>query len=146
MSTPTNDEPLHHIERETLPWRPDARRTLCGRDATELPTWTRDEAKANARRLGRQRFSLFACMTCTSVFDLHVPWEESPAECVRGYLDRVGRWRVTDAAELERLNAEFRAIAMLIEAHRGEFDDAVNGLLGMVSLDEKRRRRAGGRS
>lgn len=145
MTDAPDDEPLHHIQRPTLPWRPDRHRTMCGRDATDLPTWSRDEAMANARRLGRQRFSLFVCMTCSSVFELHVPWDESPAECVRGYLDRVSRWRSTDADELDRLNAEFRAIAVLIDAHRDEFDDTVRGLLDMTSLDEQRRRRTGSR-
>lgn len=135
------DEPLHHIERPGLPWRPDHRRTLCGRDVDGLPVWSRDEAMAEARKLGRQRFALFACMTCAGVFSINIPWEESPAECLRGYLARFGAWRSTNEADVARFEAELRAIAMLIEAHRGEFDDTVEALLEVPSLRAHREER-----
>jgi hypothetical protein len=38
-----------------------------------------------------------------------------------------------------RFNAELRAIAMLIDAHRDEFDEAVEGLDQVASLDALRK-------
>src|SRR4029453_14386903 len=75
------DETLPPNERPSLPWRPESK-TGCGLEIAAVPTWTRDEAVAQARKLGRQRFSLFACMTCTNVFGNSPEWDADPAGCI----------------------------------------------------------------
>lgn len=140
----TVDEPLRHIERPSLPWRPETK-TGCGLDVAGVPTWTRDEARAKAKSLGRQRFSLFACMTCTTVFGNTPEWDVDPAGCLGRVCDRLGGLRFYRGArhqpERERFAAELRAIAALVEAHRDEFDETVEALLQTTSLDQKRRAR-----
>lgn len=143
MNTP--DEPLHHIERPSLPWRPETK-TGCGLDVAAVPTWTRDEARAAARKLGRQRFSLFACMTCTTVFGNSPEWDSDPAGCLARICSRYTNnsyYREPAFAQQQReqLAAELRAIAALIDAHRDEFDETVAGLSQAPSLDQKRRAR-----
>lgn len=118
---------ITHIERSNLPWRSE-RATECGLDADQHPTWTRDEAIAKARQLGRQRFSLFVCMTCMSTAERHATWETDPASCMDRYASRLSlRWH-PDKAEHRRFADELRAIALLIEAHREEFDATVADL------------------
>ena len=135
---------LTHIERSPLPWRPE-RATECGLDATEHPTWTREEAVAKRADLGAQRFSLFACMTCTSTFDRHSTWEIDPASCLVRHaapmaLSRWGRHLEGDE-EKRRFADELRAIAALIDAHREEFDALVESLGDVVDLGSRRRKR-----
>lgn len=125
---------ITHIERSNLPWHSE-RVTECGLDATRHPTWTRDEAIAKAREMGRQRFSLFACMTCTSTAERHATWESSPASCMARYTEKA-RWNRGD--EGAPFDAELRAIALLIEEHRAEFDETVAGLLSAGDLAAKR--------
>jgi hypothetical protein len=134
------DEPLHHIERSRLPWH-DERKTECGLDPGKVPTWSRDEAIAQARKLGRQRFSLFCCMTCTNTVERHSTWDKDPASCMVRFAERnTLRWsRYEENATATRFAAELRAIAALIEAHRPEFDETVEGLLNTASLDDARR-------
>lgn len=137
----TADEPLHHIERSNLPWH-DERKTECGLDPRGVPTWTRDEAIAQAHKLGRQRFSLFCCMTCTNTVERHSTWDKDPASCLVRYAERNtlrhSRYRPNESAEADRFAAELRAIAAMIEQHRDEFDERVAGLLGTASLDKAR--------
>ena len=140
-------DPLTHIERSRLPWH-DERKTECGLDPCRVPTWTRDEAIAKARELGRQRFSLFCCMTCTDTVERHSTWEQDPASCLVRFAERnqLGRSRWSEPDQnASRFAAELRAIAALIEEHREEFDETVEGLLNTASLDAARkakRRRA----
>lgn len=147
------DEPLHHIERSNLPWH-DERKTECGLDPRGVPTWTRGEAIAQARKLGRQRFSLFCCMTCTGTVERHSTWEQDPASCLVRFAERntLRGSRYQQNRQAERFAAELRAIAAMIEQHRDEFDERVSGLLDAASLDKARdakragtqwRRRAG---
>lgn len=134
------DEPLHHIERSRLPWH-DERKTECGLDPSTMPTWTRDEAIAQSRKLGRQRFSLFCCMTCAHTVERHATWDQDPASCLVRFAERntLRRWGgYTENEDAARFAAELRAIAALIEAHRDEFDETVAGLLDTTSLDAAR--------
>ena len=134
---------ITHIERSPLPWRPE-RATECGLDATRHPTWTRDDAKSKRKEMGRQRFSLFCCMTCLSTMERHSTWEEDPASCLVRHaqpmaLSRWGR-RGETKEEVRRFADELRAIAALIERHREEFDALVGDYGDVVNLMDARRR------
>jgi hypothetical protein len=108
---------LMHIERPNLPWRAE-RMTECGLDADRHPTWTRDAAVAKARGMGRQRFSLFVCMTCMGTAERHATWEEDPASCLGRYTDRYRlRWNPADD-DRRRFADELRAVGLLVEARR----------------------------
>lgn len=123
--------PLHHIERGMLPWRSE-RMTECGR-AVDRPTWTRGEAVAEYERLGRQQFSLAVCMTCYNTANNNPDWDHNPISCMHRHTG----W----GSHEERLTAELRAIATLIEAHRDEFDGTVAALLDASELAAKRQER-----
>ncbi len=137
-------DPVTHIERSRLPWHSE-RVTECGLDVTRVQTWTRDEAIAKARELGRQRFSLFACMTCTGTVERHRTWEDDPVSCMERHC---GKWSYRHEEDgYRKFSAELRAIATLIDNHRGEFDAIVAALLEAPALDARRlarRRRLGG--
>lgn len=128
---------ITHIERSNLPWRPE-RRTECGLDAERHPTWTRDEAEAIARDLGQQRFAFVVCMTCLSTAQRHSTWEQDPASCMVRHAERnTLRWS-SDDEERVLFNNEIRAIALLVEAHRDEFDELVAGLGDTAALSKAR--------
>jgi len=127
---------LTHIERACLPWRLE-RLTECGLDPDRHPTWTREEAITVAKDLGRQRFSMVVCMTCSGTAERHSTWEDDPASClIRHAQPMTLRWRGRGDKDEERRRFadELRAIASLIEMHRGEFD-------GLIDNDLSARRR-----
>lgn len=129
---------ITHIERPNLPWRNECS-TECGLDAVKHPTWTRAEAIAKFKELGRQRFSLFVCMTCFNTANRHSTWEEDPASCMLRYCEKHSmRWRRDDDGEHRHFADELRALAMLVEAHRAEFDELVGGLGDATDLSALR--------
>lgn len=138
---------LTHIERPPLPWRPE-NKTECGLDASRHPTWTRDEALEVQERVGKRRFAMHVCMTCAPVAGRHATWEEDPAACLIRHAKKMtySRWGRIGApdGEKRRFADELRAIAALIDAHREEFGDLVNGYSEVVDLAEMRRTSGGG--
>lgn len=144
--TVTDDgEVLQHILRTPLPWR-DAARTACGLVVDELAAGrvlTLDEGRAKIARLGKQRASMFLCMTCCNRAPNWPEWDRDPVErmareCERGWGNPEHR------VVVER---DLRAIAALIVAHRGEFDDLVRGqvdgiVVSLSTLRTERRRGA----
>lgn len=132
---------ITHIERTVLPWRSE-KATECGLDASRHPTWTREEAIAKAKELGSQRFSMFACMTCCNTMQRHpASWQDDPASClVRHAEPMTMRWGREDTGEKRRFADELRAISMLIETHRDEFDALVESLGEVVDLSQQRRK------
>lgn len=142
MSTPELGD-LTHIERPSLPWRPE-RKTECGLDAERHPTWTREQARRIAKELGKKRFSMHVCMTCQGTAERHATWEEDPASCMVRHAQgmTLTRWgqRREASEEKRRFNDELRAIAALIAAHREEFDALVEDLGDVVDLSDRRRK------
>jgi len=143
---PDPDEVLQHVRRTDLPWR-QATHTNCGREIAELApdrVISHSEARAKVNRMGKQRAAMFLCMTCAGRWYVTPEWDDDPvgrmyAECQK-FVNR---------SDSENIVAhELRAIAMLIAAHRDEFNEAVAGLSGAVSLTAARatkRQRAGRR-
>lgn len=137
---------LTHIERPSLPWRRE-NKTECGLDASRHPTWTRDEAEAVEKKIGKIRFSMHVCMTCKPTVGRHASWDEDPAACLIRHAEKMShsRWGyIKQPSDVQRRFAdELRAIAALVEAHREEFDALVESYGDVVDLAE--RRRAGGK-
>jgi hypothetical protein len=140
---------IHHIERARLPWRLEPDLTECGLDAGTVPTWTRDDLLAHIKKWGKQRTSLFVCMTCSQTASRHNryryqargaendpgAWESDPIEAVSRACERASFGHDDERKRLER---DFRAIAALIEAHHDEFASVVGGLEEAVDLDTRR--------
>lgn len=138
-----SDEPLTHIRRTPLPWR-ETHKTVCGRPVSQYPddlVVTLEQAKAMQRRLGQQRFALAICMTCAHNVGHWVRWDDDPLGRMQREVTGGGFGKV----EPEIVN-ELRAIALLIDAHREEFDGLVadfagGGITTMAQLRQKRAQR-----
>ena len=119
-------EPVDHILRPSLPWRNDGGITECGYDASKVKAVTRTEFFQRVKDLGQQRTAILTCMTCSATARRWKTWEEDPRQAMEreiawewggGYRERTDRG--------ERLKDELIAIAVLIEAHREEFDSTI---------------------
>lgn len=143
-----NAEPLTHIARPPLPWR-DSGLTICGRAVTEYAEGRviqLTEAFAVAKRLGQQRFAMTHCMTCTNMAStIWTTWEVDPVARMSRELVSPGRmpWNGPDQGQMPVQQAELRAIADLILAHREEFDERVLAYRdgSVVTMTELRKRR-----
>ncbi len=125
-------EPVDHILRPQLPWRStDAAITECGYDASKVKTLTRPEYLQRLQDMGKQRAALFTCMTCADTASRWGTWDDDPGRA----LDREIAWECGGSYWQNREDRGFRlrdelgAIAVLIEAHREEFDALVSSNL-----------------
>lgn len=129
----TDQIPLDHIARPPLPWR-DIAKTECGRALTDVASVvSREDVERKIARQGKQRAALTTCMTCATTSGRWPAWDRDPIEAMG---------RAVNAArydEADPLRRELRAIAMLIEAHRDEFDSLIAGLESTSDLSERRR-------
>lgn len=125
-------QPLSHVSRPTPPWR-EPEETECGRPLAEVEQWvTRDQAGALIRKYGSQRAAFLLCMTCVNTANRHPRWEISPMGVLARKPAGRGGYKVSDL--------EMRAVAMLVEQHRAEFDQLLAALQGTTSLAGRRRR------
>lgn len=130
---------ITHVVRPSLPWRPE-QATECGLNAERHPTWSRDEAIAKCREMGKQRFSMFVCMTCMHTADRHATWDQDPASCLQRFTEKYQiRWS-GESPDSRRFNDELRAIALLVAQHRTEFEALVESLQATESLSAARSR------
>ena len=136
--------PLRHLPRACPPWAAQER-TVCGRGYNDVQCVVPyEEAHALVGKVGRRRAEFLFCQTCLSRqhgrMDTPTRWEKEPDKVVEDYAQRAS-WRRT--ADGEQTRAELRALAMLAEAHRGEFDAYVYGILNddLASRRQQRRRR-----
>jgi hypothetical protein len=137
-------EPLQHILRPALPWQTE-RLTECGRnpdDFREGLVIDRVEVKRLLAAHGKQRVAFMVCMTCFGRSNYsHDSWEDNPASVMRRHCERAGFGSDPSLA----INVELRALALLVEAHREEFDQAVRDLQGAVPLAARRKQRRAAR-
>jgi len=130
-------EPLTHIRRPNLPWRDDEL-TECGKPIGDIKgsVLNRESAAVQLRRLGQQRFAMFHCMTCWNTARYNHGWDRSPSHVMAREVQRGGRFTMNEVNQ--RMDAELRAIAALIEAHREEFDGFLAGLEETTDLTRVR--------
>jgi len=132
---------LTHIVRAMPPWCRDTEQlTECRLPAHAFPVWTRAEALEEQRRLGAQRFSLFVCQTCRSASNMNAAWEENPAKCLQRYLGHAAYYLEEPTPAARVIHDELRAIAVLIDRHRDEFDALRTGFGEVIALPVRRRR------
>jgi hypothetical protein len=119
-------QPVDHILRPRLPWRPpdEAPITECGYDALKVPTVTRATYFERLKEMGQQRCALFTCMTCADTARRWGTWEDDPRVALEREIvwEHGGYWTRHRSDRGERLRDELTAIAQLIETHRAEFD------------------------
>lgn len=129
---------VEHIRREPLPWRPEDEATECGRPLGEFASViTRDQAVAKFKEQGQTRAIMTTCVTCAQAVQRHATWGTDPVEVLHRYTEHFGMWtRDTDGRR--QFNNELRALALLAEAHREEFDELVASLAGAVDLFQAR--------
>lgn len=137
-------DPLKHIVRPPLPWR-ESDQTRCGRSTTEIRPEllaTLDEAKQIVAQHGKQRAAFLFCMTCAQGASPWREWDDDPIERMGRECSSLSHYGIRrDPERAERFERELRTMALLIEAHRDEWeatlasfdDDAV------VSLADRRR-------
>lgn len=139
----SDEEPLKHIYRPSLPWQ-TVRLTECGQRAQDVAVViTRPEAKTLANKVGRTRLHMLCCVTCINRANYQVDsWEDDPAGVMVRHCEGASRRRGRDPSEPSPIILELRALALLVEAHREEFDQAVADLAASVSLADLRRDKA----
>lgn len=140
-------EPLDHIARPNLPWRPE-NLTECGKDTNTVEqVITRDQALAKVGRQGKQRAAMSTCMTCWNAAEWNRDWAQSPTEVMAREVKRGRNWSTRVLPNTDTpLDRELRAVAALVEAHRDEFDGYLSGLGATADLASKRLARARGRA
>lgn len=140
-------EQLDHVERPMPPWRTE-RATECGLDQRH-PMISRREFYERVKAQGKQRAAMSICMTCWSTAERHAGYGyTSHAELVAAFEQG---WESDPVAVIGRdvygkhrdlLAAELRATALLVAAHRAEFDEAMVGMAVAPSLAERRSSKA----
>lgn len=126
-------EPVDHILRPSLPWRPgdDGRITECGYNARTVPSIERAEFFSRLKEFGERRTSMMTCMTCAETAKRHETWEDDPRGALQREIEweRGGRWSNDSYNKRGHLlKHELLAIASLIDAHRAEFDELLSVL------------------
>ena len=120
---------LEHVKRGHPPWRAAPGLTECGRNAGAYPVLDRDEFLAKIAEQGVQRAAMSTCMSCWHTVKRHSTWAISPQAVLSRECNELFGQR-PDAL----IDCELRAIALLIEAHRGEFDELLASLSETVSI------------
>ena len=126
-------EDLEHVARPLLPWRNDLL-TECGlpeQPGRRIISRTMFEAKV--KKQGKSRSAMTTCMTCWHAAVRWRDWATSPSEVMRRELPN---WCNRDMSR--PLDAELRAIEVLVAAHRDEFDDYLAGLAEATDMNTKR--------
>jgi hypothetical protein len=133
------DGPLEHVARAMLPWSTRTGLTECGRVVTDVAAVIDNQAfMAKFRKQGKTRAAMTTCMNCWSRLEYRAgSWEKAPLEIARRDLDRYN--------EKERIVLELRALAALVDAHRQEYLDLVDGLGDTTNLAERRRAKGANR-
>ena len=121
-------EPVDHIERPRLPWRPadEPSVTECGHKAEKVQTISRDKFFARLKEYGQQRTALLTCMTCLQTAQRHPAWDEEPRKALQREIEWECGWRKQKNGR--RLKDELLSIETLIANNREEFDDLLVAL------------------
>jgi hypothetical protein len=134
-------EPVDHILRPSLPWRPGAAAiTECGYDASKVKTLSRADFLRRYKELGMQRSAMLTCMTCSDTARRWGAWEDDPRLALQREIEweRGGYYYRERKDRGQRLKDELLVIADLIENHRAEFDAAVSEIERRRAWNEKK--------
>lgn len=135
-----SDERKWHILRLQVPWRRGALLTECGMEDDRA--LTAEETLAKTKELGQQRMAMLTCMTCWGTVQRYRFWDDGRVQLNTWADDPVAimdrevnrsRWGGPKRAP-SPLKDELVAIALLIEAHRDEFDELLGGLGDVENL------------
>lgn len=124
-------EPVDHILRPQLPWRTDGGITECGMNAESVRTLSREAFFERLKDFGQQRTAILTCMTCSNTATRWGTWADDPRRAMDREIQWETAWRRSEHGQ--RLRDELLAVALLIEAHRDEFDASVR------ASDERRK-------
>lgn len=134
------EERKWHILRLQVPWRRGTVLTECGMEDDRA--LTAEEVFAKTNELGKQRMAMLTCMTCWSAAEMHRhwdsnrsrlnSWDDDPIGVVEREVNR-SRWGGPRRAP-SPLKDELLAIALLIDAHRDDFDELLGGLGDVENL------------
>jgi hypothetical protein len=122
-------EPVDHILRPRLPWRPitELALTECGFNAAKVQTITRADFAKRLKDLGQQRTAMLTCMTCSQTAYRWRAWEEDPRKALGREIEWETGW-IGSTDRGYRLRDELHAIARLIEKHPEEFTRLVSDI------------------
>ncbi len=124
---------LEHVVRDCPPWRDEKSLTECGLSVGGYLIISRDDLLAKVTKQGQQRAALSTCMTCWQTTKRHSTWASSPsAVLARECQPDLGPSRLVRPDQ--QIDLELRAIALLTEAHKGEFDSLLEDLAAAVPL------------
>lgn len=138
---PVSDLVVEHVRREVPPWRSANAVTECGLPVGGHPVISREDFVAKVKAQGQQRAAMSTCMTCWDSARRNAAWEDNPVDSLIREAER-HRWGGRNGQrDVEGFRNELRAIAVLIETHRDEFDGLVAGLGETVRLDSLRAKR-----
>jgi hypothetical protein len=137
---------ITHVARRDLPWR-RAALTECGLDLAKHAAISAEELKERVKKLGQQRTAMLTCMTCWQTSYRWVA-ENEYGEVVRPWLgsnvltalEREIQW-ARRHREGSPLMADLKAIEVLIQRHRPEFDELLEDQRETVSLADERKAR-----
>lgn len=138
------EDPLRHIVRPSLPWR-DADLTRCGRPIAELvpaAVVTFDQARAIVDKHGKRRAAFLLCMTCADGVAPWPEWVDDPCRLLGRYLEGARRHRSVRTAAGRELEVDLRALELLVDEHRDEFDATRAALASATVVDLTERRAA----
>lgn len=134
-------EPVDHILRPRLPWRPgEAAITECGYDGNKVKAITREEFFRRFKDLGQQRTAMLTCMTCSDTAQRWGTWEDDPRKAMEREINWECGYRRTDRGQ--RLRDELQAIATMLEKHHLEFISTVDEIEQRRVWNEKKAARA----
>lgn len=133
-------EEIDHVLRIPLPWRNESL-TECGLDPKGKKVLTHETFIARCKDLGKTRIAMVTCMTCLQTTQNWLHAEGSLIARLGREIDRSGRQWVRPDGNPDLLENELRAIALLIDAHREEFDQALADTTGAISIDKLRANR-----
>jgi hypothetical protein len=131
--------PVDHVARPSLPWRPVSPVTECGRPVNDVAqVISRDDLAAKLREQGKQRAAMSTCMTCMGNSEEWATWNQDPVQAVTR--ETYGtRMRPTSGPD-DLFRRELLALGELVSRHRTEFEVILEGLGQVVPLANRRRK------
>lgn len=135
--TPPPGKPVvTHLLRVRLPWS-TTDKTECGKDPEQFKrVCSRADAVRRWKEIGQGRAQYEFCMTCVQTANRHPEFKDQPVAATKR-----GSYWMTEAHDA-RAVAELRAVALVLDTHREEFEAAVEEILTAPSLDDFRQQKA----